>query len=284
MHYISYNTIFALAFSLFFIPGCSYTPTSPYLTTNPNVKPADQDIADYVNRNIKSSIPVYDNPPLQQYIRTVGMGLEKNLKISNLAINYILLDMKDVIAFCVFDGHIYLTTGLLKTLENEAELAAVIAHELGHVMSQSNRRERLFVKNLSKSSKILAGKVTQDIGDDFFSTMDNVLAYGKHRESEYEADHFSMELLYLSGYHPSALSTTLEKFRLSLNQKSRDETTYQKNIKLIEIFSTHPALPERIKTANTLAKKFGDLKLHTLNKDIYKKHVNLLVQNKPLDE
>jgi predicted Zn-dependent protease len=93
------------------------------------------------NAEVLKQYTIYDNPALQSYVQTVGEKLAAKSHRSNLIYRFTVLDSKDVNAFALPGGYIYITRGLMAYLNSEAELAAVLGHEVGHVTARHSVRQ-----------------------------------------------------------------------------------------------------------------------------------------------
>jgi len=80
----------------------------------------------------------YHNQPLQNYVNRVGQKLVTVCKRRDIGYTFTVLDSDMVNAFAVPGGYVYLTRGLLAILNNEAEMAGVLAHEIGHVVGRDS--------------------------------------------------------------------------------------------------------------------------------------------------
>ncbi|HOC24954.1 MAG TPA: M48 family metalloprotease, partial [bacterium] len=83
-----------------------------------------------------STYGLYDNTALTSYVNTIGQKMAKISHRPNLAYSFKVLDTDVVNAFAVPGGYIYVTRGILAYLNDEAELAGVLGHELGHVAAR----------------------------------------------------------------------------------------------------------------------------------------------------
>ena len=88
------------------------------------------------------NIGIYDDPELQAYIDEIGARLVANSSMPNQEFTFTLLDSPDINAFALPGGLIYINRGLLAYLDSEAELAGVIAHEIGHITERHHSRRR----------------------------------------------------------------------------------------------------------------------------------------------
>ncbi|MFN7087835.1 MAG: M48 family metalloprotease, partial [Burkholderiales bacterium] len=85
---------------------------------------------------VRQEYGVYDNPALQRYVNEIGQKLAKHSHRPGLDYHFLVMDSPEVNAFALPGGYIYITRGILAYLNSEAELAAVLGHELGHVTAR----------------------------------------------------------------------------------------------------------------------------------------------------
>ena len=85
---------------------------------------------------IKAEMGVYDDPALQQYVSGIGLRLAKLSERPSLPWQFTVVDQPAINAFALPGGFIYITRGILPFLDNEAELAGVLGHEIGHVTAR----------------------------------------------------------------------------------------------------------------------------------------------------
>lgn len=193
------------------------------------------------------------NEVLQQYVNLVGSSVAANSKRSTIPYQFAVLDSPVQNAFAVPGGVIFISRTLLATLDNEAELAAVLAHEVGHVSAKhalkSTQRAQLF----QGVGTITAASVKGDKGKKFASAIDDmqgvIFDKGLDKEMEFEADIAAMETAYRTGYDPSAMIRVLEKLQ-NLEAASKDKKG--------SWFSTHPPLTERISRLQAQLRKYPD--------------------------
>ena len=79
---------------------------------------------------------VYDDRALQEYVTDVGMQLAQNSERPNLPWHFTVVDVPAINAFALPGGYIYITRGILPFLDDEAQLAGVLGHEIGHVTAR----------------------------------------------------------------------------------------------------------------------------------------------------
>lgn len=157
---------------------------------------------------VRQEYGVYDNKALQQYVNEVGQRLGKASHRPNLQYTYVVVDSPEINAFALPGGYIYITRGILSYLNSEAELAAVLGHETGHVTARHS------VQQLSAATAAGVGATLLEIfvpalrnqaGDTAINLLGNVLLSGYGREHELEADKLGAEYLLRTGYDPQAM-------------------------------------------------------------------------------
>ncbi|MEO1888913.1 MAG: M48 family metalloprotease [Cycloclasticus sp.] len=193
------------------------------------------------SQQVMKEYRAYDNPALQRYVQSVGDRVAKVSHRKNLIYRFTLLDSDQVNAFALPGGYIYITRGLLVYLNSEAELAAVLGHELGHVTARHSVRQH----GLSTTTNLLGGLIAAASGVRGVGQLTNLLSTGINRgygrEHELEADGLGVDYLVAAGYPSSAMKKVIsilknqEVFDRQLAlEKGRKPRAYH------GVFSTHP--------------------------------------------
>jgi predicted Zn-dependent protease len=167
---------------------------------------------------------------------TVARRLIKHVERKNLTWRFAVLDTKEVNAFAAPGGFIYVTKGLMDKIENEHELAGVVAHEMGHVDKKHSVRQ---AEKAGLMTLIVAGmglhKKTKK-----YAPYAAVAAYFTNlkfsRNDEFEADACAVKYSHAAGYDPNGLLSFFDK----INNDSKAS-------KVTKYFSTHPPTKDRIK-------------------------------------
>jgi len=199
------------------------------------------------SKEVLKQYRVYDDPALQQYIQSVGDKVAKLSHRNNLFYRFTLLDSTQVNAFALPGGYIYITRGLLVYLNSEAELAAVLGHELGHVTARHSVRQH----SMSTTTNLLGALIGAASGVQGVGQLTNIIGTGivrgYGREHELEADGLGVEYLARAGYDPAAMEkviTTLKNQELFdkkvARELGREPRAYH------GVFSTHPANDKRL--------------------------------------
>ncbi|MBD3646589.1 MAG: M48 family metalloprotease, partial [Pseudomonadales bacterium] len=166
------------------------------------------------HNKIVSAFGLYRDKDLQQYVARVGQRIADQSSRPDLEYTFTILDDEMVNAMALPGGFIYVTRGLLIHLNSEAELAAVLGHEIAHVTERHAIRSQRSQKLLEVLSQVAvfatgtpaAATAAYDLG----GLAGGLLLRGYSHEHELEADKFGAEFMAKAGYSPEAMLKTIE--------------------------------------------------------------------------
>ncbi|HEY0546680.1 MAG TPA: M48 family metallopeptidase [Pyrinomonadaceae bacterium] len=200
---------------------------------------------------IDKQVKFIDDPVVTEYINRVGQNIVLHSD-AKIPFTIKVVDTDEVNAFALPGGFFYVNRGLILAADNEAELAGVMAHEIGHVAA------RHAMENQAKMNAMQIGAIAGTIllGGIPGMILQNTAGLGLmaafmkfSRGAESEADKLGVQYLYAAGYDPTAMATMFEK----LTSKS------QKKPGLISrAFSTHPQPPDRRAASLDLVARFPE--------------------------
>ncbi len=186
---------------------------------------------------------LYEDKNLTRYLNMIGKGIAQNAGRPEIEFRFAVLDTDMVNAFAAPGGYIFITKGALKMMDDEAELAAVLAHEVAHVTERHIVKE-LSIKATDDSSatsglaRVLGGG-TDTMRAVFTQMVDKAVELlfekGLKKQDEMDSDRIAMIFTANAGYDPTALSRYLRKI-----------STAEKDTKVLT--GTHPTFEERIKS------------------------------------
>ncbi len=184
--------------------------------------------------------PLVDDPVLQHYVNDVGYWIARQSKRNDLPWQFGVIQSDGINAFAAPGGYIVITMGLFSLLENEAQLAGVLAHEISHVvrkhhlkaLQKTMKREfwsdlTVQAANSEKDKKKLRKLINSGV---------QLYATGLDRKYEYDADLRAVVLAARAGYDPYALLDVLTTID-SINPDSEE---------LAVLMNTHPPTNERL--------------------------------------
>ncbi|MFP5345218.1 MAG: M48 family metalloprotease, partial [Gammaproteobacteria bacterium] len=215
----------------------------------------------------------YEGQALQDYVQRVGEKLAANSHRANLVYRFTVLDTADVNAFALPGGYIYITRGLLAYLDSEAELAAVLGHEIGHVTARHSVRQQSAAQAADLGytlGSILLPELRNQAAQQAFSVVGGALLSGYGREHELEADRLGAEYLARSGYDPQAIIKVIgvlkdqESFERQLaREEGREARVYH------GLFATHPDNDTRLQQVVASAEQFRGGQTTEVRRDDY---------------
>lgn len=170
---------------------------------------------------------------LQSYINSVGQDIARISHTPDEGFSYKAIDHQSVNAFALPGGYIYITTGLLKELNSEAQLAAVLAHETAHVTARHIAQQ--ITRNILIDAGLgVVGSQTASSAMRIANIVRQLESMSFTREQEKQADEVGLDYLVKAGYTPYGMIETME-----ILQRASGSRT-------IEFFSTHPNPENRI--------------------------------------
>ena len=190
----------------------------------------------------------YQDDVLNAYVNKIGQKLAANSHWPDIDYHFFIIDSANINAFALPGGYIYINRGLLSYLTSEAQLAAVLSHEIAHVTRHHTIRKR-GKQRMGNAAAILATLATFNTNVGQAIKLENAaIVSGYGREMELEADQYGALYLYRTGYDPAAMLDVLgilkdhERFStLKTREAGRAPGTYH------GVFSTHPKNDKRLR-------------------------------------
>jgi beta-barrel assembly-enhancing protease len=192
-----------------------------------------------------------DDPVITEYINRVGQNIVLHSD-AKVPFTIKVIDSDEVNAFALPGGFFYVNKGLILAADNEAEVAGVMAHEIGHVAARHAMENQ--TKGMLAQFGLIAGSIfLGGLGGMLINQgaqFGALLGFMKFsRSAESEADMLGVEYLWAAGYDPNAMSTMFEKLAAK-NQKKPG--TFSK------LFETHPQSTDRMEASRALVARFPE--------------------------
>jgi predicted Zn-dependent protease len=275
---------FLIALSLI---GCASTNKSRYRegdntgqVTTVTVQD-EQRMTEEVLPKMKKDYPPTGNPELQQYVSTLGIAIVKanNLEGNPYNYDFTVVDVSQVNAFALPAGKVFVTAPLIAMATDEAELAGVIGHEIGHVVAR-HAAERMFAMEKKKTwlyaaggglvgaaAGLALGALVCPDGDG--SCLAGAAAIGgaagvgggllvqkyqflaNSREDEMEADRIGFKMAVGAGYDKDHVGKFYEKLLQSEKNAKKSGNPVMRS--LMDAISTHPPSEERVMQMDEMA-------------------------------
>lgn len=193
------------------------------------------------------TLQLYDNKPITDYINLVGNLLVEATPGYDLSFKFFVIDQPFANAYACPSGYIFITKGLLQLIKNEGELAAVLGHEIAHVvyqhgMQELEKRKPIIIAEdaFSKLNEEMPqekddkyNKLESEL-DDFALAVYETIFSGRLSQYELEADGFGMVFAARCGYHPGSMAGLLERMIKSQTLSGNDHYTQEQNKKRLD--------------------------------------------------
>ncbi|AFW96413.1 M48 family metallopeptidase [Dolichospermum sp. UHCC 0684] len=209
------------------------------------------DLGQQINQEIQQEVRISRNSQLNSYVEQIGRRLAANSTRPNIPYTFQVVEDPAVNAFATAGGFIYVNTGLLKTADNEAEFASVLAHEMGHIEGKhliKQMRQQAIASGVATVSGLDKSKAV-GIG------VQLALNLPRSRQDEFDADKRGLANITRTGYAQSAMVSFMKKL-----QRSSSVPTF---------LSTHPGASDRVISLQNQIKNQPSSQNHGLDNPVY---------------
>ena len=197
----------------------------------------------------------YEDAALGGYIAEIGGRLVHHPEFANRRFTITVLNSPEVNAFALPGGYVYLTRGLLALANSEAEVAGVLAHEIGHVAAR-HTAERFSRAMIAQLGTVVLGALTESAQvADLARLGAGLYLAGYSREQEFEADLLGVRYLARTGYDPRAAESFLRN--LGREHELRALIEGEDAERNPGFFASHPRTVDRVRRAIDAANAAG---------------------------
>lgn len=216
--------------------------------------------------NLLGAAPLVKDAALQKYVNSVGRWVASQSERPDLPWRFGVIESEDINAFAAPGGYIMVTKGLYRKLSNEAQLAGILGHEIGHVVKKHQLKVLQKQQLLNIGAGLLSDKYAKDnkLVSKAIGTGAEISARSLDKSAEYEADRLGLSYATRAGYEPYGLTEVLQ----TIGQTNKNDGS------VALLFKTHPHPDERlvalgdaignkldtVKNGKTLENRFYQLK------------------------
>lgn len=231
---------FFLGLTLCFLSGCA-TLYNPATGKNELIlidTKSEVSLGKLLGRQVAQEFKISNDSQLNGRLKKIGAKIAQASDRQDLEYHFFVVDDKELNAFAIPGGSVYVNLGILNAA-NDDELAAVVAHEVGHVAARHS---------VKKLQVILGYQIVMSIAFNKASSLDvaravdvmfNLISLGYSREDERLADRLSIKYTHRAGFNPRGIVSFL--YKLEAEAKKQDISYH------LVFLSSHPPIEERIK-------------------------------------
>src|SRR6202046_2158436 len=198
---------------------------------------------------------VYSSPATQTYLDGVLTKIARPSDARGPSYHVTVLNSPIVNAFSLPSGDIFVTRGLLALAEDTSEIAAVMAHEIGHITARHAAQRAEFEKTTALFSRVNSQVLAQREAQDEVEARSKLAIARFSREQEFAADQIGLKTIARAGYDPYGAG----RFLTALGEWSALSASVSGagSANRPDMMATHPSTPERVAQATEAARQFG---------------------------
>jgi predicted Zn-dependent protease len=209
----------------------------------------------------------------QSYLSEVGKKIVGVCDRKDIEYHFTVIESDQVNAFAAPGGFVYFYTGLLRRMDNEAEMAAVMAHEISHVVGRHGIKRLQAALGVGLAYQLAFGEDAGQAIEAAVSIGMNLIFAGYSRDNEREADKFGIHYMVKAGYDPNGAVSMFEK--LAALGGAGHSNVFE------GLVATHPETKERIANAKSQISAMAPLSPSlTLGVDRYRQMIARLPAEK----
>jgi predicted Zn-dependent protease len=214
--------------------------------------PEEVEIGKQVASDVESKEKILKNSTVQSYVDGVGQKIVRGCDRTDIEYTFKVIDKDEINAFACPGGFIYVYTGLLDILDNEAQLAAVLSHEISHLVARHSVKKLQNIYGYSILAQIALGDKAQGAAGEIVNVAAMLVLQGYSRDNEFEADRYGILYTKNAGYNPQGMIQVFEKFKKMEGNPPPA---------VLGLLSSHPPAEERIEKGKSEISKIGGTSL-----------------------
>jgi predicted Zn-dependent protease len=187
---------------------------------------------------LEKDITYLRDPQVVDYIQSLGREVWRFSDKGPIAPHFFVIKNKEINAFAIPGGNIYVHTGLIEAADDEAELVGVIAHEVGHVVRRHSARHLSHTTGMNVLSQVALGEDSGEATKMLTGLAGQMVNLRYSRQDESESDRIAVKTLHRSGYDPLALRTFFVKLKNKYGDKGGGA--------IGSLFASHPPTRDRM--------------------------------------
>ena len=207
---------------------------------------------------VEQQSKILDDPVITEYVNRVGQNIALHSDVK-VPVTIKVIDSDEVNAFALPGGFLFVNKGLILAADNEAELAGVMAHELGHVAARhamENAGKAKLINYGMLAGMIFGGGIVGNVLYNGGGLLQGLIGLKFTRQAEEEADRLGVQYLYAAGYDPTAMATMFEKLSAQNKKKTKG---------VAKLLMSHPDSLDRRDSSLELVARFPEREEYIVN-------------------
>lgn len=242
-------TLTAVAVATLTIAACATNPATGRREFSLMSEAQEIELGKQMDGEVRREMGLYNDAELQRYVESIGMRLARASERPNLPWHFTVVDEPAINAFALPGGYIYLTRGILPFLDNEAELAGVLGHEIGHITARHSAQQYTKATTAGIGVTLLSifvpeARPLQNITETALGVL--FLKYG--RDDELQADQLGVQYTSKTGWDPAGVGGMLGTLA-RLDEASGNRRGVPNWL------STHPTPADRVQKVQALVQQ-----------------------------
>ena len=259
------------AFLLLFAAACATNPVTGRREFSLMSEDQEVQIGQEQDAQVRKEMGVYSDRVVQQYVSDVGLKLAQASERPNLPWHFTVVDVPAINAFALPGGYIYITRGILPFLQDEAQMAGVLGHEIGHVNARHTARQ--YSRSTASELGLIVGSILVPQTRPFAQLGETglgLLMLKNGRDDELEADSLGAKYAARAGWDPDGIPQMLTT--LARIEEASDDRGVP------NWMQTHPVAEDRVQRVQAAVREAeaGSTKF-TTDRDGYLKRIDGLV-------
>jgi predicted Zn-dependent protease len=224
---------------IFFLDGCVtiYNPATERRETLFFDTQSEVALGVDIDKQIQKKLKILHDPQLQQRLDSIGIKVATYSDRQDLSYHFRIVNDKELNAFAIPGGFVYVNSGLI-TAANDAELAGVLAHEIGHIAARHSVKKLQAAMGYQIITNIVLGRSGQAATEQALDIVFNLVNLGYSRQDEFLADKLAVRYTRRANFSPLGIITFFAKLKAEAEKKGT-------GIRLV-FLSSHPPIEKRI--------------------------------------
>lgn len=272
----------AVIFLLPALVSCAINPATGGANLVLMTEKKEKEIGLEEHEKVLASMPLFEDEELNAYVREIGQKMASISHRPELEYQFHIIDSPDINAFALPGGFVYVNRGLLTFMNTEAQLAAVLAHEIGHITARHSVQQQARGA-LAKTAATVGGFVTavatgSGSAGSQISDVASIWAQsglsGFGREHELEADSLGAEYLVEAGYDPNAM---IDVITILKNQEDFNRRISNNSGGYHGLFASHPRNDTRLQEAIAQVGELDEIAISEISNEHFRTEMNGLI-------